>query len=1066
MIFTSGSTGRPKGVAVSHSAVVNQIAWISDRFGICADDTVLLKTPFTFDVSVWELFAPLASGARLVVASADGHRDPQYLAETIDEHAVSLVSFVPSMLDVFVDQLSTDACGSLRAVMVAGEALAPTTVSRVQTALPNASVHNLYGPTEFTVHATETVTDGDGPVVPIGSPVWNSSGYVLDDRMRLVPDGVPGELYLSGRQVARGYVGRADLTADRFVADPFVGGARMYRTGDVVRRNRSGGLEYIGRSDFQVKLRGLRIELGEIESVLRRDPQVSSAAVVVWRDRLVAYVAGMDVHVDSVRRAVASTLPSYMVPDSVVVLESLPLNASGKLDRRALPEPVSETREFREPVSLAEQAVASVFAEVLGVEQVGLDDDFFALGGNSLIATQVVSRVGVALNARVPVRQLFESTNVEALAAAVEAVAGSRGVIHLEPQPRGEQTPLSLAQQRVWFLNRFDPDSAVNNIPAAIRLSGRLDVEALRAAVADLMSRHEVLRTVYPEVDGVGYQVVLPASEASDLLSVETVSEDEVFDAAAALVGVGFDVTAESPVRVRLLEVSDTEHVLVVVVHHIAADGFSMGPLSRDVMLAYAARVQGDAPAWVPLEVQYADYALWQRQVLGSESDPTSVLSRQLTYWSEALAGLPDVLGLPSDRPRPAVASYRGASHEFILDGVLRSAIDEFAREHGATPFMVIHGALSVVLARLSGTDDIAIGTPVAGRGERALDDLIGMFVNTLVLRTRIDAGESFEDLLSRVKDVDLGAFGHADVPFERLVEALDPVRSTAWNPLFQVMLTLQNFAPSEFELPGLTLSAVEADLQLAKFDLQVTMSERPDDGGFAVSFTYATDLFDESTIVSVAERFTRVLSAVVEDPQVVIGDVDFLTADERARSLKSGRGELAPASGFTVPDLIGQGVGRSRDAVAIVGVDSTLPSGEFGDRVAGLARYLISCGVGPDFPVAVAMSRSVEMVVAIHAVLAAGGAYVPIDPEQPDDRIAYVLDIADPLLVLSSSGEGIDTDRTVVFTDTLDVSDQPTAVVTDADRLAPLRPENAAYMLFTSGSTGRPKGVTVSHGR
>ncbi len=640
-----------------------------------------------------------------------------------------------------------------------------------------------------------------------------------------------------------------------------------------------------------------------------------------------------------------------MVPGAFMVLAEFPLNASGKLDRKALPAPVFETKAFRAPATVTEQTVAQVFGEVLGSEKIGADDDFFALGGNSLIATQVVSRVSAVVDARVPVRTLFEASTVEEFARAIETHAGSGGVAPLVPQPRPERVPLSFAQQRMWFLNRFDPESAVNNIPVAIRLTGALDVGALSHAVGDVVTRHEILRTYYPDIDGVGVQIVVPTAEAGVDLVAEPVDERDVFTTVAGYVTGGFDVAVAPPVRVRLLRMSETEHVLVVVVHHIAADGFSMGPLARDVMIAYAARSAGEAPSWQPLEVQYADYALWQRQVLGSEEDPESVIARQVAYWTEQLAGAPDVLGLPADRPRPAVASNLGATHHFVLGSDVVSGIDSLAASLGLTRFMVVHSALAVLLARLSGTDDIAIGTPVAGRGERALDDLIGMFVNTLVLRTQVDSSESFRDLLVRVREVDLGAFGHADVPFERLVEVLDPVRSTAWNPLFQVMLTMQNMAPTQFELPGLSLSAVDADVSLAKFDLQVTLAEQFDDrgesAGMAVVLTYATDLFDEATMVGFAERFVRVLSGGVADPSMPVGDVDLFLADEREQLLTFGRGDVASTS-EVLTDLIAAQMERTPDTAAVSVVGDELTYAQFGDRVGRLARYLISAGVGP----------------------------------------------------------------------------------------------------------------------
>ncbi|MFZ2530050.1 MAG: amino acid adenylation domain-containing protein [Rhodococcus sp. (in: high G+C Gram-positive bacteria)] len=1076
VIFTSGSTGRPKGVAVTHGAVANQMLWKADCFGLGPTDSALLKTASTFDLSVWEFWSVLVSGGCLVVADPDGHRDPSYLIDTIRRYGITTLHVVPSMLDALTALANGPLGSSLRRVLAIGEALAPDVARRFRAANPDTGLYNLYGPTEAAVSATwHRVSEDDSFDVPIGRPVWNTRVRVLDARLRPVPVGVPGELYLAGTQLARGYLGRPDLTAERFVADPFVAGhtaGTLYRTGDLVVWNSDGTLGYRGRTDFQVKVRGFRIELGEIESALRRLDSVAHAVVVAHHDdltgdRLVAYVVpecgASDFDSIPVRDALAQQLPSYMVPATYIALDALPLTVNGKLDRRSLPSPTFGGTDFRAPSTPVEEIVAAVYSDLLGVERVGADDDFFALGGNSLVATRVVGRVGEALDTQVPVRTLFEVSTVEAFAARVAVSAGSGRVAPLVAQQRPDRIPLSLAQRRMWFLNRFDPESAVNNIPAAIRLSGVLDVDALRCAVDDLVARHEILRTYYPDVDGVGVQVVVPSAQARCELAVESVPESDLVEAAARYLGAGFDVTEAPPLRIRLLRISDAEHVLVVVVHHIAADGFSMGPLARDVMVAYASRVVGEEPSWTPLDVQYADYSLWQRAVLGSDENPDSTIARQLAYWRDALAGMPDVLALPSDRPRPVVASHRGGSHRFVVGAAAVSGIDALAAEFGATRFMVVHSIFASLLARLSGSGDIVVGTPVAGRGERALDDLIGMFVNTLVLRTEITADEPFAELLRRVREVDLGAFGHSDVPFERLVETLEPVRSTAWNPMFQVMLTLQNMSPARFELPGLTVSAVEADMPLAKFDLQLTLSETSD-GGFAADLTYATDLFDEVTIVGFADRFGRLMSGVIDDPQIRVGDLELLGADERRMVLASGRGAAVPVHRRVVPDLLAAQAERSPAAVAIAAGAPVLTYSDFGARVNRLARHLISLGVAPEIPVAVAMHRSLDMVTALHAVFAAGGVYVPVDPEQPSERISYLLDVTNPLLVLSLSDSGIDTARTVVHVDAVDVSGYSGGSILADERHGPLRPENAAYVLFTSGSTGRPKGVTVSH--
>ncbi|MBJ8340450.1 amino acid adenylation domain-containing protein, partial [Antrihabitans sp. YC3-6] len=900
-----------------------------------------------------------------------------------------------------------------------------------------------------------------------------------------VPIGVPGELYLAGVQLARGYLNRPDLTAERFVADPADIGARMYRTGDLVRITETptgtAQLEFLGRTDFQVKLRGLRIELGEIETVLAAHPSVARAVVAVIGDggpgdQLAAYVVadnGQPIDTATLTAHAETALPQYMVPTHIVELDHLPLGASGKLDRKALPriDTHHTTPTYRAPATPTEQAIADIFTELLDAEHVGADDNFFELGGNSLIGMRVIARTNNALDTRFGVRDLFEYPSASALAARAAEQSGGAQHPPLVPQERPERIPLSLAQQRMWFLNRFDPASGVNNIPAVIRLTGNLDVAALRAAIADVVERHESLRTVYPDHDGTGYQVIVPAVQAVPELTVTRVDEDELLDVVTPLVVGGFDTTAAIPFRVALLRLGADEYVLVVVVHHIAADGFSIAPLTRDVMLAYSARAAGIGPVWTPLAVQYADFAIWQRTVLGDEDDPDSIASKQLTYWRTQLAGLPDQLDLPADRPRPQVASQRGARLPFTIDEDVRAGLEAIARARNSTLFMVVHAALATLLARLSGTTDIVIGTPIAGRGERDLDDVIGMFVNTLVLRTEVEPSLPFAGLVDRTRTNDLSAFAHADVPFERLVDVLNPARSTARHPLFQVMLTFQNFASTSLELPGLSISAVDFDVHTAKFDLGFLLTDYRDEAGahagMVGSITYATDLFDETTVQSFADRFVSLLTTISADPQQPVGDIDILRPDERLTLRDNGTGtdlDVDPAA--TLVALFDAQVARTPDAVALVSDSETLTYAEFDDRVNRLARWLIAAGVGPESTVGVAIRRSIDLVIAMYAVTKAGGAYVPIDPDQPAERIGYVASIADPVCVLTS-GNGVEFDGwsgQIIDTMTLDVSGLGAATITDADRIAPLRPQNTAYVLFTSGSTGRPKGVAVAH--
>ncbi|RDI51834.1 non-ribosomal peptide synthase/polyketide synthase, partial [Nocardia mexicana] len=1097
VIFTSGSTGRPKGVAVSHAAIHNQTTWMLAEYPMGADDVYFQKTATTFDVSLWGYFMPLRAGAKLVVATHDGHRDPRYIAETIAAQRVTVTDFVPSMLTVFATQTPSGSLPSLRDVFVIGEALPPETVAALRS-VSDAAVHNLYGPTEAAVSITYWPATGEErSSVPIGLPQWNSRVYVLDSRLRPVPAGVPGELYLAGDQLARGYVARPDLTSDRFVADPFgdvgaLGGGRMYRTGDLVVWRDGGVLEYIGRTDFQVKFRGQRIELGEIESALLAQPSVSQAVALVLPselgDQLVAYVVpapGAAIDQDELLAAAAETLPAYMLPGAIVALDAFPLNTSGKLDRKALPEPTFTQREFRAPSTPVEELVAGVFAEVLGVERIGADDDFFTLGGNSLIATQVVARLSAALEARVPVRDLFEYSTVAALAARVAQHAGSGGRPALVAGQRPDRVPLSLAQQRMWFLNRFDQQSAAYHVPVAVRLSGDLDVDALQAAVRDLVERHEILRTIYPDADGIAHQVVLPADRAVPDLTPVDVAPEALRDTIAELISTGFDVTAEVPLRARLLRVADatgsrsnarrddvgaegstdaTEYVLVFVAHHIAADGWSMGPLTRDVMLAYSARSTGEAPAWTPMPVQYADFSVWQRTVLGSEDDPESLISAQADYWRTALADLPDELNLPADRPRPTVPSYAGGRVVFPIDTELRAALRQIAAEQNTTLFMVVHAALAVFLARLSGTEDIAVGSPIAGRGEAELDEMIGMFVNTVVLRTEVRGQRSFRDLLTRARDTDLQAFAHADIPFERLVELLQPERSTARHPLFQVALSFENLPETAFELPGLRVGAVEFDAGIEKFDLSLTVREAADGSRMLAEFSFARDLFDEATVEGFAGRFTRLLRAIAADPEAAVGGIDILDAAERAEVVSRTGGPAVPAR--TLPELLAEAVSRDPEAPAVIFRDVRLTYGELDQRSNRLARLLIERGLGTEDFVAIAIPRSSDSYFAEWGVTKSGAAFVPIDPTYPSDRIEHMLTDSGAPVGLTVSSVRADLPDSVewLVLDELELEQYSDAAVSDDDRLRPVRPENLAYVIYTSGSTGVPKGVVVPH--
>ncbi|WP_040804175.1 non-ribosomal peptide synthetase, partial [Nocardia concava] len=1091
VIYTSGSTGKPKGVAITHAGLAGLAARRESR-AVTGDSRITQLTTPSFDFSIVEMLYAFTAGATLVVVPPDVFGG-QELSELLRRERVTHICITPAVLESLDPAVPED----LQSIMCGGERVPPALVDRWIT--PDRDFYIEYGPTEVTALST-----GTGPLEPgggthIGTLLPGIGAYVLDAGLRPVPPGVVGELYLAGPALAEGYLNRPGLTAERFVAGPYgEPGQRLYRTGDLVKRLENGNFEHHGRTDFQVKIRGLRIELGEIDSAFVAHPDVDFAVTLgttlpTGAAALVSYVLpspGKALDTAELAAFAGESLPAYMVPAAIMVLDEIPLTPVGKVDRERLPEPVFNTREFRAPATPAERAIAEVFSGLLTPPdaeplRVGSDDDFFELGGNSLLATQAVARIGTALGTRVPVRVLFEASTVSDLAVLLAGErAAETATPALVPGPRPDRVPLSYAQQRMWFLNRFYPDSAVDNVPLAVRLSGELDLDAMRAAVRDLVERHEVLRTVYPEVDGEGYQQVLPLTDerAVPELSVEDIDPADLTARVMAIGGAGFDVTAAPPIRLSVLRLGPGEQVLVGVVHHISGDGFSMGPLTRDLVTAYVSRTSGTPPRWEPLPVQYADYTLWQRAALGAEDDENSTLSKQIAYWRETLADLPDELALPADRPRPPVASFRGGTFRFELADDVYAGVRRLARGHNGTTFMVVHAALAVLLARLSGTRDIAVGTPVAGRGEAALDDLIGMFVNTLVLRTDVDPAAGFAELLSGVRESDVRAFGHADVPFERLVDLLEPARSQARNPLFQVMLSFQNLAPAEFRLPGLTVSGTDLEVPFAKFDLQLTVQEtvdaRGDGTGMAAEFSYALDLFDEPTITAFARRFARVLELVAADPAAPVGDLDLLSTEERARVLTDWnttgfdvraavglRKDLAP----TLVSMFEAQVTDTPETVALVFEGERLTYRELSERADRLARELVdSYGVGPETLVALAIRRSTELVVAMYAVLKAGAAYVPLDPEQPIDRNEHILDTARPRLVLTTwrdgfgSGSGIPT----LFVEEAEerARQRPAGRLSNDERTQPLRGEHTAYVIFTSGSTGRPKGVAVSH--
>ncbi|ELB87500.1 non-ribosomal peptide synthetase, partial [Rhodococcus wratislaviensis IFP 2016] len=1032
VLYTSGSTGTPKGVTVTHRGLAGLASARNGLYDVDESARVAHFASPSFDISLDELLLAFTAGATLVIVPPDVFGG-EMLTELLRTERVTHAVLTPAVVATLVPSELPD----LRVLDVGGEALAGALVDAWA---PGRVMVNGYGPTEATVTTLFSPPLVPGEPVTIGRPVPGTDALVLDTRLRPVPVGVVGELYLAGESVARGYHRRTRLTAERFVAYPHGAGSRMYRTGDRVRWTPGHQLEFVGRTDTQVKIRGFRVELGEIDAVLTAAPGVDHAVTVVHgagisSGTVVSYVSGAT-DPAAVLDFAAARLPHYMVPASVTVLEQMPLTPSGKIDRAGLPEPVVSPS--RAPHGEVEELVAAVIADVLGLHSVGADADFFALGGNSLSATQVAARLS-ARGHVVGVRDIFEAPTVALLATRMGA---SRSRVATPPLRRadsdGGTAPLAPAQQRLWLLAQAAPESPAYNVPFVVELDGELDASSLAAAVHDVLDRHTVLRTVYPDTANGPVQVVTPA--VVDLTPIPL--EPGALDAAAAeLAGRGFDVTTETPVRIRLYRLAPTRHALVVIAHHIAMDGLSFAPLTRDVITAYEARRSGTAPSWPELDVQYTDYARWHRDIVDAAAPG------DIDYWATQLDGVPELLPLPTDRPRPAAGLHPAGTVPLAFDADLHRSVEELARTDDSTPFMVVHAALAVTLSALAGTDDIAIGTAVSGRTHPSLDALVGMFVSNVVLRTRVSAHQTLADVLSDVRRTDLDAFAHSETPFDRIVDAVTGGVSAPHHPLLQVALAFENAATEpELTLPGLTVRAYAVPAPVARFDLELALAEQHSPDGSAAGLlgtvTYSRALFDDTTVHRWTRLLERVLRAMVAHPDSPVRTLDLLDPDDRSALIPHHGPAAAPA--LTLPALL-DGTG-----IAVVSGSVELTPAELDDRTNRLAHHLIERGLGPGDVVAVLLPRSVEWVTALWAVTRTGAAFVPIDPTYPESRVAHILADSGARAVLTDS-------------DMQHLGDNPSPVA-DADRVRPLRVDDPAYVIYTSGSTGTPKGVVVTH--
>ncbi|WP_030677332.1 non-ribosomal peptide synthase/polyketide synthase [Streptomyces sp. NRRL B-1347] len=1067
-IYTSGSTGRPKGVVVPHANVVRLFTRTRDRFAFDEHDVWTLFHSYAFDFSVWELWGPLLHGGRLVVVPDDTARSPEDFLRLLADEGVTILNQTPSAFYPLVradaEHPELSARLALRQIIFGGEALDVDRLADWYARHPDDAPRlvNMYGITETTVHVTyaplDRATARTGAASPIGTGIPDLRVHVLDDDLALAPPGAIGEMYVAGEGLARGYLGLPALTATRFLPDPFgPPGSRMYRTGDRARWRPDGTLEYLGRADAQVKIRGYRIEPGEIEAALHTHPGVGATTVGVYEDtagtrRLVAHVVGAGEDgapaAAELRAHLERLLPAHMVPAAYVPLAALPLTVNGKLDRRALPAPGADGfatgGDRTPPRTEAERLVAAAWTDVLDTDEVGADDDFFALGGDSILAVRVTSRLRAAFGTDVSPRLLFTHPTVCALAAALGAPAGTAAPAVIPAVGPGTAPPLSYAQQRLWFLDRFEPGSTEYTTVSALRLRGALDEAALRTALDGLVARHEALRTTFAEQDGEARQIVGPPHgvdlRTDDLTGAAADALDTLLEREAAT---PFDLSTGPLLRARLVRLADAEHVLVLALHHIVTDGWSFGVIGRDLGELYAAAREGRRPELPELPVRYADHAAWQR-------GRTDEAARQLAHWMHVLEGLAP-LEPPTDRPRPAVRTRDGALVTFPLPAALVERLRARGREADATLYMTLLTACQVLLSRWTGQEDIAVGTVTAGRERAELHDVVGMFVNTLVLRGEVTPDQSFRRLLERARATTLDAFAHQDVPFERVVDAVRPERDTSRTPLFQVMVALHNLGTEAPGLAGLDVEAITPPVRNATFDLAFDFVEH--DGGVTGHLEYSTGLFDPGTAERLAAQLRLLLEAVAADPDQEVGALPLLTAAERDQVLGEWQGGPAPAPGATFPDLFEARAARTPDATALVARDATLDFAALNDRANRLAHHLIAQGVGPERTVATRLPRTSDQVVALLAVLKAGGTLLCLDPELPEERVAYLTADAAPRTLLTAEAL-----RAVPW-DLLPAHDP-----TDADRIAPLRPDNTAYVIYTSGSTGRPKGVAVEH--
>ncbi len=1098
MLYTSGSTGLPKGAIVRHDGAINHIYAQFDELELTADLAFLQSAPSSTDISVWQFLAPLLIGGKTVIVDTESGFIPEKLFKVLQEKSITVVELVPAVFGGLIDyicQLPEDKrhLPDLKWMMVVGEPVSVKRVNQWLSLYPAIRIADAYGPTEAADDITQFIIDQPLPenqrTVSIGQPLTNLNIYILDREMQLVPIGFPGEICVSGIGVGDGYWQNPEKTKLSFVPNPFPSPTKelpegnpdlMYKTGDLGRWLPDGNIEFLGRIDNQVKIRGFRVELEEIEAMLRQHSSVRETVVIVLENnddkRLVAYIvpqaeSSADL-VSELRRLLKQRLPQHMMPSAFMLLDELPLAPSGKVDRRALPAPdftqLQSENTFVAASTPIQEMLTGIWAEVLSLEKVGIHDNFFELGGHSLLATRVISKVRQVFEVELPLRRLFEQPTIAGLATVIEkAIKAGIGLDAppIERVSRDGELILSFAQQRLWFLTQLQPNSPFNNLCAAFRLQGELNIAALQQSFDEIVRRHEVLRTNFQTVAGRPVQIIvseatfcLPVVDLSDLsadlqaIQIEQLTQTEAQQP--------FNLQTDLMIRAKLLRLGEQEYLLLLTVHHIASDGWSIGVFVQELSTLYQAFCTGQLPNLPAVPIQYADFAAWQRHWLVGD-----VLELQLAYWRQHLEGAPALLKLPTDHTRPAVQTFRGAYCTFEITPEQTAALKSFSQEQGCTLFMTMLAAFKTLLYRYTGNEDIVVGSPIANRNRAEIEGLIGFFVNTLVLRSQLDGNLSFEELLSRVREVALGAYSHQDLPFDVLVEELQPQRSLSYTPLFQVMFVLQNAPMSEIELSGLNLSLLENDNGTAKFDLTLFMEET--DAGIVGTFEYSTDLFEADTIQRMAEHLQTLLAGIVSDPQQQLWELPLLSETEKTQ-LAKWNDTQAKYPQQCIHELFVAQVERTPDAVAVVYEDvetryiASLTYQELNQRANQLAHYLRSLGVGKEVLVGICVERSLDMIAGLLGILKAGGAYLPLDPAYPQQRLAFMLADAGVSFVICHQSFVDRFDKmTVVCIDT------DWHQITQASQENPVSEtttENLAYVIYTSGSTGKPKGVLGLH--